>query len=62
MFDGNMYSEQTFRDNLTNVIFKKYFPDYSDREREFLTDDVFDYIERYYSFIRQIECSTRTTM
>lgn len=51
MFDGNMYSEQTFRDNLTNVIFKKYFPDYSDREREFLTDDVFDYIERYYSFI-----------
>ncbi len=51
MFDGNVYSEQKFRENLTNVIFKKYFPDYTDREREFLTDDVFDYIERYYSFI-----------
>lgn len=51
MFSGNAYSEEVFRENLTNVIFKKYFSDYSETERETLTDEVFDYIERYYSFI-----------
>ena len=51
MFSNNMYSEDIFRDNLTKVIFKKYFPDFTESERETLTDEVFDYIERYYSFI-----------
>ncbi len=51
MFNGNSYSEETFRYNLTNTIFAQYFPNYTQRERETLTDDVFDYIERYYSFI-----------
>ncbi len=51
MFNGNTYNEETFRYNLTNVIFKKYFPTYSQSDLEQLTDDVFDYIERYFSFI-----------
>ncbi len=51
MFNGNMYSEQTFKDNLTNKIFLRYFPLYSKSSREQLVEDVFDYIDRYYSFI-----------
>lgn len=51
MFNGTAYSEEIFRENLTNVIFKKYFPDYDEVDRETLTDEVFDYIERYFSFI-----------
>ena len=51
MFNGNTYNEETFRYNLTNDIFKSHFPTYSQSDREQLTDDVFDYIERYYSFI-----------
>lgn len=51
MFVGNSYSETTFKDNLTNKIFLSYFPEYSQSEREQLAEDVFDYIDRYYSFI-----------
>lgn len=51
MFSGNMYSETTFKDNLINDIFASYFPRYSQSAREQLAEDVFDYIERYYSFI-----------
>lgn len=53
MFLGNVYSEDTFRDNLTNDIFKKYFPLKSQETRENYTDDVFEYIENYYSIIGQ---------
>lgn len=51
MFSGNMYSETVFKQNLANDIFAKYFPKYSKSSREQLAEDVFDYIERYYSFI-----------
>lgn len=51
MFSGNMYSETTFKQNLVNDIFVKHFPGYSQSSREQLAEDVFDYIERYYSFI-----------
>ncbi len=51
MFEDNVYSEATFKKNLTNKIFAKYFPKFSLAEREDLTEAVFDYIERYYSFI-----------
>lgn len=53
MFSGNSYSEDTFRTNLTNDIFKKYFPTKSQETREKYTDDVFEYIENYYSIIGQ---------
>lgn len=60
MFDGNYYSEETFRNNLTNDIFKKYFKGYSKESREELTDQVFQYIDDYYEFIgeEQNTCSS----
>ncbi len=51
MFMGNTYSEETFRDNLLNYLIPKYLPNTTDSEREQMVDDVFDYIDRYYSFI-----------
>ena len=51
MFQGNSYNEEVFRQNLTNKIFKKYFPTKSQADREQMTDDVFDYIERYFDLI-----------
>ena len=51
MFQDNSYNEEVFRQNLTNKIFKKYFPAKSEKEREQLTNDVFDYMERYYDLI-----------
>lgn len=51
MFDGNTYSEDAFKENLANTVFVDYFPKASQNKREQMADDVFDYIERYYSFI-----------
>lgn len=55
MFDGNSYSEDTFKKNLISYIIPKYLPNTLDGEREQLADDVFDYIERYYSLIGKQE-------
>ena len=51
MFTGNIYNEETFKDNLTNKIFKKYFPLKSKKTREEYTENVFQYIEDYYEII-----------
>ena len=51
MFDGNSYSESTFKSNLTYQIFASYFPNSTLEERQQMTEDVFDYIDRYYNFI-----------
>ena len=51
MFDGNTYSEDTFRKNLISYIIPQALPNTLDGEREQLADDIFDYIERYYSLI-----------
>ena len=51
MFNGNVYDEDTFKYNLANDIFYQYFPEDSLSRREKYAEDVFDYIERYYSFI-----------
>ena len=51
MFSGNVYDETTFKYNLTNVIFYKYFPRTSQKKREQMTEEVFDYMDRYFSFI-----------
>ena len=58
MFNGNIYDETTFKNNLTNYIFLKYFPYSTVKERENYTDDVFDYINRYFSFIGEEKKST----
>lgn len=51
MFDGSSYSEEKFRENLIKYIIPEYLPNTLDEEREQLADDVFDYIDRYYSLI-----------
>lgn len=63
MFDGNSYSENVFKDNLINNIFPKYLPSSSARQREEYAEEVFKYLERYYSLIGKdtsvsVTCST----
>lgn len=57
MFSGNSYNEDTFKQNLINNIFLSYLPKTTTSEREQLAEDVFEYIERYYSFIGKDESS-----
>lgn len=63
MFNGNVYDEELFKSNLANDIFLKYFPDDSQSRRERYAEDVFDYIERYYSFIgfEGVSCASAGT-
>lgn len=58
MFIDNIYDETAFKENLTNKLFAKYFPIYTNSARKKLTEDVFDYIDRYYSFIGSNPSST----
>lgn len=51
MFVNNAYSEETFRNNLTNDIFPSYKPGEKQVYYEEMTDEVFDYLERYYNLI-----------
>ena len=51
MFKENEYDEQTFKENLTNSIFKKNFPTYDQKKRTSMTNRVIKYIEDYYSFL-----------
>ena len=52
MFDeSNTYNEETFKNNLINNIFPKYLPESTKSERKNMADDVFDYIDNYYSLI-----------
>lgn len=51
MYSGNSYNEDTFRQNLITDLIPTYLPNSTDGEREQMTDDIFDYIERYYSLI-----------
>ena len=51
MFSGNMYNESLFKQNLINTIIPKYLPNLSQKQREELADEVFDYIDRYYNLI-----------
>lgn len=61
MFDGNSYSEDIFKKNLISYIIPKYLPNTLDGEREQLADDVFDYIERYFSLIGKEESNSCAT-
>ena len=51
MFSGNIYSEATFKTNLTDDIFKAYFPRSTKEQREKYTRDVFNYIKNYNEII-----------
>lgn len=52
MFDGNMYNEELFKNNLTNTIIPKYLPKVKkEEERKQLVDEIFEYIKNYYDLI-----------
>ena len=53
MFEENssFYSEDTFKENLKNDIFKSYFPKVNDETREKYVEQVFQYIDQYYEMI-----------
>lgn len=51
MFLGNSYDEDTFKDNLLNYLIPKYAPKTTDNERDSIVEDIFEYMENYYSMI-----------
>lgn len=52
MFDEDgYYNEELFKQRLTEEIFKQLFPRYTDKGREQLTNDVFEYLDNYHDFI-----------
>ena len=51
MFDGNMYSESYFKENLMNDIIPKYISDTDEGTRELIVENIFNYIEDYYNII-----------
>lgn len=51
MFNENSYSEETFRENLIDHVFKSYMPLSSKSLREEMADEVFEYIDNYYDLV-----------
>lgn len=51
MFDGNVYSESTFKGNLKSSIIPSYLPFANESKKEAIITETFEYIERYYSLI-----------
>ena len=51
MFDGNMYSDEVFQNNLMNKIIPDYFPGISESECEIIVANIFGYIEDYYNIV-----------
>ncbi len=51
MFLGNSYDEDTFKENLINYLIPKYAPETTDAEREAIVEEIFDYMEDFYSMI-----------
>lgn len=60
MFDGNVYSEETFRANLKSKIIPIYFPLASKDKKDAIVNETFEYIERYYALIgkKKDSCSS----
>ena len=51
MFLNNIYSDETFKNNLITYLIPKYLPDTTDSERESIANDVFEYVGNYYKLI-----------
>ena len=49
MFVDNTYSESQFRENLKTNIIPIYLPNASNAKRDSIVEEVFNYIERYYT-------------
>ena len=63
LFDHNgLPSEDAFRDNLIKIIIPEYFPQSTEEERNNVVDEIYKYIEDYYSLIgkdkKTIFCDT----
>ncbi len=60
MFDGNVYSEETFRTNLKSKIIPIYFPLAGNDKKDAIVNETFEYIERYYALIgkKKDSCSS----
>lgn len=50
---SNVYNENTFKTNLKNDIIPDYLPNVSDATKDDIVNEIFEYIERYYSLIGQ---------
>ena len=51
MFNGSMYSDDTFKQNLVSTIIPKYIDVSDDAEAEIIADKIIDYVTRYNQFI-----------
>lgn len=49
--DGDVYNEETFKNNLINTIIPKYLPKSSDKERQSMANEIIDYVKRYNSLV-----------
>lgn len=62
MFKDGVYDEETFRQNLTEKLFKKYFPKMKTTQHEKLTNEVFKYIEFYKDLVgEETDCTVSTS-
>ena len=53
MFEGNIYSESTFKNNLISFIIPKYLPNSSQKAKEEIVDEIFKYVDDYYDLIEK---------
>ena len=51
MFDGNTYSETTYKSNLVNNIIPKYLPNTTASQRKEIANEVFEYVDNYYDYV-----------
>ena len=51
MFDGNVYSEETFKQNLISSIIPSYIRGLTQGQKEDIAKEVIDYIDRYNSLV-----------
>ena len=64
MFDENVYSEEMFKANLKIDIIPMYLPHVDSTTKDSIVNEVFDYVDRYYSIIgkdTKNECSSTGT-
>lgn len=51
MLSDNMYSEEVFKNNLVSSLIPKYLPNSSQKSRESMVEEIFDYVNNYYEVI-----------
>lgn len=51
MFSGTAYSEDTFKNNLINDFIPTYLPNTSEKDRQNIVKEIFEYIDNYYDLV-----------